>query len=418
MVLRLFRRRVMIAFLSIAVLAGAGLAGWSYWSTGELLRRGEEELAAREYAKARDYLERYLSARPGNAHARLLAARAARRSKAYYDAREHLQRCRKDGGDAEAIEIEDVLIDVQRGDERPLEGLRRRALQDDEVSLAILEVLIQHDLDTYQLWRALHELNQYLVRRPDDLRALLGRAYVWERFLYFKDALEDYRKAVAAHPDNEPARLHFADTLLVVGTPAEALTQYEWLAERSPRRLEVRLGLARCQSRLGKPQEARKLLDGLLAETTDNGEVLWERGQLALDEGKPTEAETWLRGAVRILPHDRRVNYALYRCLLDLNRHPEAEAVNASVAKIDADLRRLNQVRQEVMKKPDDASLRCEGGLLFLRNGERAEGIRWLQLALRLDPACQPARKALAEDEVPPSRPGHRKNSQISQKGD
>jgi hypothetical protein len=38
--------------------------------------------------------------------------------------------------------------------------------------------------------------------------------------------------------------------------------------------------------------------------------------------------------------------------------------------------------------------------LLFLRNGERREGLRWLRLALRLDPGCQEARKALAEAEA------------------
>lgn len=394
-ILRLFRPRVAIALLGVAVSTAAILAGWSYRATNELARLGEEKLAAREYAKARDYLERYLSARPGDARARLLAARAARKSKAYYEAREHLERCRKGGGDAEAIEIEESLIDVQRGDERPVEALRRRAERADDLALAILEVLIQHDLDTYQLWRALGELTRYLELRPDDLQALLGRAYVWERFLYFKDALEDYRRAIDAHPEDQTARLRFADTSLAVGTPAEAMSQYEWLESKSPGRPEVRLGLARCHLRLGKAEEARKLLDGLLAESADNGEALWERGQLALDEGQPAEAEGWLRRAARILPHDRRVNYALYRCLIDLNRRPEAEAANARVAKIDADLRRLDQVRQEVMKKPGDAVLRCEGGLLFLRNGERAEGIRWLRLALRLDPHCASARESL-----------------------
>ena len=61
----------------------------------------------------------------------------------------------------------------------------------------------------------------------------------------------------------------------------------------------------------------------------------------------------------------------------------------------------LDQVRFEVMKRPGDAALRCEAGLLFLRNGERREGIRWLQMALRLDPGCEAARKALAEAEGP-----------------
>ena len=56
------------------------------------------------------------------------------------------------------------------------------------------------------------------------------------------------------------------------------------------------------------------------------------------------------------------------------------------------------------MERPGDAALRCEGGLLFLRNGERRESVRWLRLALRLDPGCEAARKALAEAEtqIPP----------------
>jgi Flp pilus assembly protein TadD len=102
---------------------------------------------------------------------------------------------------------------------------------------------------------------------------------------------------------------------------------------------------------------------------------------------------------VRACPHDRRVAYSLSRCLLALGRRDEAEKVNARVAEIDADLRRLDRVCQEVMKSPHDADLRCEGGLLFLRNGERQEGIRWLRLALRLDPNCQAARDALAAAE-------------------
>jgi tetratricopeptide (TPR) repeat protein len=250
------------------------------------------------------------------------------------------------------------------------------------------------------LWQALQELTHYLRSRPDDLQALLGRGFVWERFLSFRDALEDYRAAVAAHPDNEPARRHLAETLLIIGTPAEALVHYQWLEQRSPGRPEVGVGLARCHRRLGQPDEARNILDGLLAKTPDHGEALWERGQLALDEGEAAQAEPWLRQAAQQLPYDRRVHYSLYRCLLDLSRRAEAETVQVRVAQLDADLRQLEQVRQAVMKKPDDAALRCQGGKLFLRNGERQEGIRWLKLALRLDPNCQPAREALAQTDA------------------
>lgn len=399
--MRLVLRRLLCRPLTLCLLVGAvltaGLLVWRQWPR-QFLRQGEAALAARQYDKARELLARYLSHRPGDTHARLLAARAARRLREYYEAYEHLRRCREGGGDAEAIGIETTLIAVQRGEE-PTDALRQRAEKDDELALVILEVLIQYDIDTYRLHQALHGLTRYLQSRPDDLQALLARGYVWERFLYFADALEDYRKAVATHPDSEPARRKLAETLLIAGTPNEALEQYEWLARRRPEQPEVQLGLARCRRRLGQTEAARHLLDAVLARAPEDAEALWERGQVELDEGRAAAAEEWLRKAVRVNPHDRRIAYSLSQCLLALGRRNEAEKVNARVAEIDADLRRLDQVRRAVMERPHDAALRCEGGLLFLRNGERQEGVRWLRLALRFDPNCLAARDALAKVE-------------------
>lgn len=403
-----FRRRRRAALAVAAILAvAAGLAAYvvrEQRKTDRLLAEGEQALAAREYDRARELFDRYLTERPADARARLLAARAARQARAYRDAREHLRRCRADGGEGEPIDVEESLLDVLLGDERPVARLRERARRDDDLALVVLEVLVQHDLDTYQLGSALDGFTRYLARRPDDLHALLGRGFVWERFLNFADALADYRKAVAAHPNNDRARLKLADTLLVAGTPDEALTHYQWLAERWPERPPVRLGLARCHRRLARPEEAAKLLDGLLAEYPNHGETLWERGELELEQGKAATAEPLLRKAAAQRPFDRRVQYAMYRCLLRLDRPAEAETFNARVKQLDADLARLNAIRNEVMKRPNDAALRCEGGLLFLRNGEREEGRRWLQLTLRLDPKCEPARAALAAEGLVPGQ--------------
>lgn len=397
-----FRRRWRFVVPLVAVLAVlCGLIGYTIREkrkTNRLLTEGEQAIEKREYARAREMLDRYLTERPADARARLLAARAAREVRAYDDAREHLRRCRADGGEPEAIVVEESLLDVLLGDERPLATLRERARRDDDLALVILEVLVQRDLDTYQLGSALDGFTRYLSRRPDDLHALLGRGFVWERFLNFADALEDYRKAVATHPDNDRARLKLADTLLIVGTPDEAMTHYRWLAERWPERPPVRLGLARCYRKLAEPGNAAKLLDSLLAEFPNHGETLWERGELELDQGRPALAEPLLRKAASLRPFDRRIQYAMYRCLLRLDRTAEAEAFDARVKQLDADLARLSEVRGEVMDRPNDANLRCEGGLLFLRNGEREEGLRWLQLALRLDPKCEPARAALAAE--------------------
>jgi uncharacterized protein HemY len=47
-----------------------------------------------------------------------------------------------------------------------------------------------------------------------------------------------------------------------------------------------------------------------------------------------------------------------------------------------ADLKRLGQLTKEVLRQPHDPALRCEVGILFLRNGEEQEGVRWLHLAI------------------------------------
>jgi tetratricopeptide (TPR) repeat protein len=403
---RRWRRPLFLVALAAVLVGAGGYVLWERRQTDQLRAEGERALAEREYARAGELFERYLTERPRDANARLLAARAARQNRAYNKAREYLRQCRADGAAAEPIDVEEALIAVLLGDEQPVAGLRERAKADDDLALVVLEVLIQHDLATYQLGAALDEYTRYLARRPDDLHALLGRAFVWERFMNFADAVEDYRRAVAAHPNNDRARLRLAETLLLVGTPDEAQVQFRWLAERWPDRPPVRLGLARCARRLARPDEAAKLLDELLVEYPDHGETLWERGELELDRGQPAAAEPLLRRAAAVRPYDRRVHYSMYQCLLRLNRPAEAEPFNARAKQLDADRIRLNTVRHELMKQPNNAALRAEGGALFLRNGEREEGLRWLQLALRIDPKCEAARSTLVAEGVLPAAPG------------
>jgi Flp pilus assembly protein TadD len=390
------RRALLLSILAL-ICSTAGLLVWRQWPQ-QTLHQGESALQERRYDDALKHLTRYLSYRPDDARARLLAARAARNLHEYYEAFEHLRRCRAAGGDIEAVEVETSLIAVMRGQE-PDPSLRQRAEKYDELALAILEVLIQYDLDNYRLRQALDGLTRYLQARPDDLQARLSRGYVWERFLYFADALEDYRKAVELHPESEQARLKLAETLLIVGTPGEALLQYQWLAQRHPDQPEVKLGLARSQRMLGETEEARALLTSMLGTAAESGETLRELGELELDEGRAAEAEPWLRKAVQANPHDRRIAYSLSRCLVALGKQEEAEKINARVAEIDADLRRLDELRDAIMERPQDASLRYEGGVIFLRSGEREEAMRWLRQALRIDPNHREARNALAAAE-------------------
>ena len=124
---RLRRLVVLAAILALFAVGSIGYVLRERAKSDRLLADGEQALAAREYARARDRLDHYLAERPADTRARLLAARAARQTRAYSDAREHLRQCRADGGEAEPIAIEESLIDILLGDEKPIAALRERA---------------------------------------------------------------------------------------------------------------------------------------------------------------------------------------------------------------------------------------------------------------------------------------------------
>ncbi|MFM7152403.1 MAG: tetratricopeptide repeat protein, partial [Gemmataceae bacterium] len=253
---------------------------------------------------------------------------------------------------------------------------------------------------------AIHGLSRYLTLHPGDLQALLARAHVWERFLYFTDALEDYRAAVAAHPENEQARLKAGQGELKAGTPAAALEHFTWLAQQHPEQPAVRLGLARCRRALGEPGQARETLERLLQDYPRDAEGLLERGLLEMDGGNADQAEPWLRRAIALQPHDRRFVHALERCCLAKGNKEEASQLKERVVRIDSDLSKLDPLLLAVMKSPRDAKLRCEAAKIFLRNGEREEARKWLRLALRMDPTFQEAQDLLKTSEMEhPSAP-------------
>ena len=81
------RLAILLAVLGVVV---AGYAVFFFMERHKfnlLLTDGKAMLAAREYATASELLERYLVGRPADTGARLLAARAARQTRAYADAR-------------------------------------------------------------------------------------------------------------------------------------------------------------------------------------------------------------------------------------------------------------------------------------------------------------------------------------------
>ena len=388
-------RRWILLGLALSVAVGTLLA-WYLWPDPHLAA-AEQALQRHDYAGAYALLQDCLQRRPNDSGLVFLAARTARRAGLFEEAAKHLASYRRLKGDNSSLALEWSLMRLQRGDASIESRVKARADADGADALLIWEVLIQYYLDNYRLFEARDYLDRYLEQRPDDVPALLGRGFIWERLFHYPESTRDYRRAVQVEPDNERARSHLAETLAVMGPPEEAAEQFEWLRQRHPESLPARLGLARCWRQMGRMEEAQQLLDALLAEYPPHAGVLTERGRLALESGDTKRAADWLRQAVTLAPNDREALYNLSRCLQQSGRDAEAREYEARFDRADVDLKRLGQLTKDVLRQPHDPALRCQVGMIFLRNGQEQEGIRWLHLALREAPDYGPAHQALAD---------------------
>jgi predicted Zn-dependent protease len=417
-------RRYPVATLVVA-LALAGLA--IYLTVRQLsamshFRAAQRAMQESDFAAARAHLAECLRTWPDSGETLFLAARAARRAGAYDEAAQHLRAYQRLGGVPEAFELEQALMLAQRGTGARVEGYLLDCVNRDHPDSGLmLEALVQGYLKTYRLTYALHFLQVWLQREPDNVQALFWRGEALERRNSYLEAMTDYRRILELNPDHDRARLRLAELLLYSHQAGDAVGHYELLSQRQPDNPVVHLGLARCQRDLGNTDAARQVLDTLLAGHPDYVDALGERGRLALQTGQPAEAEEWLRRALDLAPYDREVIYTFFQCLQQRGKQDEAKEYEARLADIEKRFQRLAVLTKKIAEKPEDASLRCEVGQIFLECGQDTEGLRWLDSALQEDPQHGPTHQVLADyyrrKEDPTQAAHHQQLAQDGQAG-
>ncbi|HKI33370.1 MAG TPA: tetratricopeptide repeat protein [Gemmataceae bacterium] len=399
------RRRILFALVML------GLAGVAAAVLGRHLVAEHHYRAARlalesdDFDEAVRHLNRCLETWPDSSAAHLLAARVARRSGDRDRAEDQLRQAKRCGADPDALTLEWVLLSAQAGEMTPAQEsyLKDCAARGGPDRVEILEALSRGYARVYRLNDALAALTDWLELRPNDRAALLKRSWVYERLHRLEDAEVDCHRVTEHHPNDGEALLRRGQLLLALERQADALPLFEKLRESRPDSPAVAVGLARAYRGLGRTEEAEKVLDAACAAHPDEGPVLLERGRLAVQTGDRAAALPWLRRAAGREPWDYAVNYALFQCLEALGEKVEAEKVGRRVEEIKADLARMGELTDALQKAPYSPALRCEIGRLFLRHGEKREGVLWLQSALAIEPDYPPARQALVEHQ---DRPG------------
>lgn len=387
------RRLLLLAALVVLVTLAVGVHLWGKWH----YREGQKALERRDFAGAQQHFTQCLKVWPRSTAVTLLAARAARKAGDFEETERLLQRCSELGGEDEPIILEKLLLHVQRGRLANVEPmLVGRLRQGHPESVLILEVLTVAYLQTYQLASAQECLRRWLELEPDRLEAWQLRARTYHLLHNNGEALVSYRRILELDPDNDEARLEMAGQLAQGNNVEEGLAQFEYLRKKLGDTPAVLKGLACCRLLLHQPEEARQLLETVLAENPRDWRALAERGRLAQQFESMDQAEKWFRQAAAVAPYEKDVLYSLYQCLEQRGKTQEAQEVQAKLQRIETDLARIADLSRTIARTPHDPDPRCEAGLILLRNGQEDEGLRWLASALEENPHHAPTHRALA----------------------
>jgi tetratricopeptide (TPR) repeat protein len=392
------RRRLMVVGLGAVVLAGLSPFLWAayHWYAAQ------SALDRYRTAEARPHLHACLRIWPWSRSVRvhLLAARAARREGDFDEAAQRLHECQDTLHDTSPETVlEWAMLHASLGElDTVAEPLKTRLRQEPQFAPLILESLTEGYLRMSRILDALGAVDSWLTLEPNNPRAWFLRGNTHRQVGAWQEAAADYRHVMESDAEYPNARRSLAVALLKIGRYEEAVQQFEILRHRQPHDADVLVNLALCHQLAGRNDEARVLLDAVLAEHPEDGAALRTRGQVALASGQLAEAEKWLRQAVRVLPYDLKAQVALWDCLRQQNKTAEMETERVRMEELKDRWTRQSEIVTRLMsQKPDDPALQCELGVLYTHLGRPEIGEAWLLNALRLDEHYGPALEELAK---------------------
>jgi tetratricopeptide (TPR) repeat protein len=398
-------RLAVVTAVVLVPLAAAAL-GLRFWGRPAAAAEGpqfhrqqaEPALRAGDFGRAVEHLQHCLESWPAHAETRFLLARACRRADDPEGWQRHLRAAEALQWPAADIAFERQLGDAQLGrmagvEPALLDRLESGAGDND----LIFEALVKGYLLLYRLPDAAFWAARWLEESPDSWQAWLyrGRAHHLNRVL--GPAAAEYRRALEIKPDLRPGRLWLAGVLTLNGEHAEALPQYEAYVRDYPDDAAGLLGLANCHYELNHPAEAEAALIRLLARQPDNVAALLVRARLELARAAPAEALVWLKKAEAVAPDEGDILIALDQAYRQAGRPDEARPYQKRLENARQQTRRLEELQQQILRRPGDVGPRREAGVLTLRLGRLPEALGWLTGALALDPDHRPTHEALAE---------------------
>jgi tetratricopeptide (TPR) repeat protein len=347
-----------------------------------------------DFAGARKSLAACQKAWPSNAEVSFSRARVERRAGDFSAAREQLLEASKLGWAVEQIDLERTLLEAQKGTN--FSPRLRATLNSDPAQAALAyEAMVRGLIQRQAIAEAHVACDEWRARLPDDWRARYWTGWILEKEGRRDLAVEHYRSALGANPDDFNIRFRLAETLLGLSHFDQALPYLEACRTARPEDPAVKLAMARCCQALGRGYDAEAIARSLVQENPKNGSALLLVARLRIAAEDSAGAVDFARRAVALDPGDPVRVSTLAEALRGAKAETEATALEERARQLAEQNERVNSLVSEANYHPHSAEARCTLGKYLASLGRNEEAARWLRNALAVDANYKPAREAL-----------------------
>jgi len=392
--------------LVTAGLAALIAAGWLWNSLRpeHCYRRGQNALRTGDRQTVIRESQRLLATPGFEARGRLLSGLLSVRDGRPADALPALQVAASD--DVTAVEALTAAAGCYYalGEFRAAVNVARTALARDEQALDARRWLAGALYDLGITAEAAAELETISARAPEDplpdrLLGLIDKDN--ERFV---EAAGHYRESLRRglrQPDRAAVLAELAESLVKLSRFDEALDVLGECDRTAP----VLSLEAECLQSQGRVDDAEKRFREARDLDRQYAPACLGLGALLLAQAHVEEAVGVLEEAVRLAPHSSQAHFHLSQSYARQGAREKADEQLKLMKQTQAIEREFSDLHEEAAKKPNDAEIRYQIGVLARRLGKPPELARlWFRAALALAPQHAAARTALSEvaAEMPP----------------
>ena len=397
--MRLFRsfRRKPVRWVCIGLMA-VGLF-FAYPNLNRTIRTffAERALRERNAELALGWLESIPEwDRLGQTH--LLFVKAYRRQGKFDLVRENLQTAWDSGVPREQLEREQWLALAKSGQTREAElHLKQLMLDPRDDGQEICESFVTGYFVNVQFAKAASLLNVWEADFPEDPRPHELRGLWLQDTERWGEAATCYEKALSLVPGKTRIRRAMAVCLRELHEYDKAEIQFLQCLKETPDDSQLLIQWAEWLLSNGKVNEAKSVLQKIMNVDSENQDAKFAMAKTLLMDGDVKQALETLQQLHDEKPSDSKIQYSLASALQASGMTEQAAEMFKQVTAAEKQLRRKQELIDSLDQTANKSDVLYEIAMIAMNHESPAEGLRWLQNLIDLNPRYAAAHTALAD---------------------